>query len=302
MTLTMVHFQLTLDCNLNCPFCSQRHHQVPPDAMRTGDWLRLIDELAGMQPRPTLVLWGGEPLAYPGFDEVARHAVNAGLELELITNGTMIDRYSDLLKNEFARIYVSIDAPEAIHDRFRGKGVFRKTAQNLSLLRGGHAELIMMTLLLPETMQHAAKVSFGLPVDRVILHQQIGGNAVYRAQLAVMLNTLRHSKFPLPVEFQPHGTAAACCEPRRHLHVRADGETGFCTDYTHYTLGNVRDHTLQEIFHGERSAEYRRRIAAGEFPCCNSCSWRNTPETIFHFSHNNKLQTKKQGVYNEKVL
>ena len=156
----------------------------------------------------------------------------------------------------------------------------------------------MMSVLAPENMESMDGMPFGLPVHRVILHELIYLNdeecrglphAVtwrwrcnamggYPQRLAQAIGRLKHRRFPVPVEFQPHFAGGAVCrEPYRHLHVCVDGETSFCTDFTHASLGSVRTQGVREIFEGARAEAFRRD---GNQPFCSHCSWKNTADTI----------------------
>ena len=297
--LKMLHLQLTRNCNLHCRFCGQDH--TPVRELESSDWLGILEQLREYAPGTVLVLWGGEPLLSPSFREVVLAAIRMGFPLEIITNGTRIDRHADLLREHFRRIYVSVDGPEKMHDSIRGQGVFAHVKANLEQLRGGRAERIMMSVMAPENLHCFGELPFGLPVDRVILHEMIylteaecagkgeafarkwrlNADPDYPERLKETVEGLRKQKFPLPVEFQPHFPSGQCREPFRHLHIGSDGETSFCTDFTHYTLGNVRRQTLKEIFEGEAAERFRQH---GNQPFCSHCSWKNTEETIIKIS------------------
>ena len=75
--LEMIHLQLTRQCNLNCWFCGQRKNSALRDgkesmALKTEEWLGIVNELdAAAGKKPSVMLWGGEPLMSPCFDEIA---------------------------------------------------------------------------------------------------------------------------------------------------------------------------------------------------------------------------------------
>ncbi len=95
--------------------------------MGLADWKRLVDELADHHI-PSVLLRGGEPFLYPGIIELLEYIHNKGLFISIDTNGTMIKKYAD----DIARIgnihlTISLDGPEAAHDRVRGiKGTFQR--------------------------------------------------------------------------------------------------------------------------------------------------------------------------------
>ena len=295
----MLHLQLSRKCNLHCRFCGQ-HHTDPEGAMRLSDWIDVLKQLREYAPGSTVVLWGGEPLLYPHFREVSQFAAKQGFPLEIITNGTMISRHADLLRTLFKKIYISVDGPEKVHDAIRGPGVFAKVNAGLEQVKGGNAERIMMSVLAPENLDSFESLPFGLPVDRVILHEMIyltdaecrelpssvaekwHGNDCpdYPSRLRTTIEKLKQREYPVPVEFQPHFEGGNCREPYCHLHIGSDGETSFCTDFTNYSLGNVKQQTLKNIFEGENAKQFRQN---GNSPFCSHCSWKNTRESIVTF-------------------
>ena len=299
MQLNHCHLQLTQACNLNCHFCGQNH--VAAGELTAAEWFDLLAQMAELPVLPKLTVWGGEPLLSPIFPAVAEKAAAMGFSMELITNGTLLDRYSSLIKNNFRRVCVSVDGPEDIHDAIRGKGVFRKLSRNLPLISGGNATVEMMGVLAPETLATVSQAPYGLPVDGIIFHELIymtadeaGSDAAawennyskdYPAKLAATVRELRNVEFPVPAQFQPHGTGNICQQIYTHLHIGSTGETSFCTDFTGYTLGNVRERSLLDIFNGEAANVQRKKVEAGTFPCCRHCSWCNTAADIIKFEN-----------------
>lgn len=188
-----------------------------------------------------------------------------------------------------------------IHDSIRGQGTFAKVKEHTVLLRqNGKAELIMMSVMAPRSLPYFSKVPFGLEFDRAILHKMIylteeecrllpkgsferwHRNEVdsYEKELSHTLKELEEIVFPIPVEFQKHNTDCICREPYRHLHINSRGEASFCTDFNHYSLGNITKHSWQEIFEGEKAQDFRKK---GNAPFCAHCSWKNTQESILKF-------------------
>jgi radical SAM protein with 4Fe4S-binding SPASM domain len=65
---------------------------------------------------------------------------------------------------------------------------------------------------------------------------------------------------------------SACLMPFRHLQIQHDGNVHFCVDFNDFTLGNIRDSSITELFHNERARRFR-----AEGPACNAlcarCPW-----------------------------
>ena len=102
-------FVLTNLCNLKCDFCFQGK-KPKDDAMTSGDWINL----AGQLPEyARVVMTGGEPLIFKGFEEVFRE-VAGKLECSVISNGTLLNKETtDLMLSypNFKSFSVSIDDP-----------------------------------------------------------------------------------------------------------------------------------------------------------------------------------------------
>jgi MoaA/NifB/PqqE/SkfB family radical SAM enzyme len=78
--------ELTGRCQLNCVHCyadsgpTQNH-----GTMTAQDWLRAIDQAAGHGVGRVCMI-GGEPTAHPAFAELLKHALAAGIHVEVFTN------------------------------------------------------------------------------------------------------------------------------------------------------------------------------------------------------------------------
>lgn len=313
--LELVHFQITRNCNLRCWFCGQWGKRGffkdgSGKTMEYDDWLRLAQELSALPRKPDIILWGGEPLVCPDFDRLARTLHDMGFRLGMVTNGTLLDRHLETVRACFAQIYVSLDGPEAIHDSIRGKGVFRKVAENLRLIRDGKAKISINTVLTPalmEDLRGALEAFAALKPDEVLLQEMIGlrgsemeaysrwleesfgqkASEIYSWESCPSQDPRRREKIdavvaerkdPFRVAYLPHGAACGkqCDSALRHAHVTWKGSVCFCTDFYDFSAGNVLEMPLLEILKGEMAERYRWEIAAGNNPACDHCSWRGS--------------------------
>ena len=86
-----VYLHLTMQCNLSCEYCylsdtlNGEHLTLPIEK-----WKDALDRLhsAGMQG---INITGGEALLYDDILELVSHAKSLGLQISLLTNGTLID-------------------------------------------------------------------------------------------------------------------------------------------------------------------------------------------------------------------
>jgi MoaA/NifB/PqqE/SkfB family radical SAM enzyme len=101
-----------------------------------------------------ILIGGGEPLVHRSIGRVITTLSDGGVQLGMVTNGTLIDRHLDVLADRMSWIRVSVDAATRnVYDRFRPSGraesVFPKVVANLEKLarvkrgRLGYSFLLM---------------------------------------------------------------------------------------------------------------------------------------------------------------
>lgn len=123
-------WEFTLACNLNCIHCGSSAGGRRGDELSAGEAVSLCHDLKRTGCLG-IALMGGEPLLRPDFWQIARLIRELGMELSVITNGTIAggDTFSRLRELAPRALAVSIDAADPeIHDRIRGqKGAWAKT-------------------------------------------------------------------------------------------------------------------------------------------------------------------------------
>ena len=162
----VISWNLTKACNLLCDHCYLLADNVQPsdqedailpgstlsqdtldfnqvqcgtgsaaDELDTDTALKIIDEIAELNPNLILILTGGEPLLRKDLFDLSRHAAGKGMMVLLGTNACLIDdeMAKKLKDNGFSGIGISLDSvhPE-IHDSIRGaKGSWEKAVEGM---------------------------------------------------------------------------------------------------------------------------------------------------------------------------
>jgi len=119
------HWEITKNCNLKCLHCiiggrSSRE-------LTTQESLNVISRIVQFGGKK-LRLTGGEPLMRKDLGLIIQEARAFGLDLDLITNGTMLN--DDFLRKygrHFKHMAISIDGQKQTHDYIRGKGSHKKS-------------------------------------------------------------------------------------------------------------------------------------------------------------------------------
>lgn len=139
-----IRIQLTKKCNLRCKHCFQwsnngyyKNNSSQPDTETNLSFellQKLILQTASL--KPSIYLWGGEPLMYIEWDSLISLLSKDTRQKIISTNGTFIDeKIESLIKiSENLDVVFSIDGLMDEHDFLRGKGVFNRVISNIKLL------------------------------------------------------------------------------------------------------------------------------------------------------------------------
>ena len=157
---------LTNRCNLACKMCSQygqNYKENAPKELDICDWENFFAEISDTNPKPKIILIGGEPLLYKDFKGIIELLRKYELTVHIVTNGTLLDKYADILSTVDATITISLDALNEKHDEIRGKkGTFDKVISNIKLInkmqeQGAKVKLLLNTVILPDNVDDLAK-------------------------------------------------------------------------------------------------------------------------------------------------
>jgi len=145
---------LTNRCNFRCTYC-----EIPlqhRDEMSTAEWFGAIDELhAGGLGRASII--GGEPLLRKDAGQIVDHLKRRGIHASMNTNGWLVAERIDELRN-LDLVCVTLDGPEAIHDRQRHPGSYARVLRAIEALRRRNIPTVTMTVVTPDGIDHVEHV------------------------------------------------------------------------------------------------------------------------------------------------
>jgi radical SAM protein with 4Fe4S-binding SPASM domain len=112
--------EATLACNARCRHCGSNAGKPRARELDTAEMIGLVRDLGALGTR-SVTLSGGEPLVRSDWVEIAAAIRDAGMRLEMITNGLAVEAQAESIAGAgFFAVTLSVDGPEAIHDRLRG--------------------------------------------------------------------------------------------------------------------------------------------------------------------------------------
>ena len=311
--LRAVYMYLSGSCNLNC-----RHCWVDPTFVRegrtAGDFLpfgtveKVIAEAMPLGLR-TVKLTGGEPMMHPDFGRILGLLRDRELDVQLETNGTLVDRASArAIASSGRRMHtaVSIDGPTpGIHDGFRGvPGAFGDAVRGIGLLADEGLRPQMMVTLHGGNITHVAEmiglaerigcgsVKFGLVIgsgrasaaggdlsqtvpELLEVDRVLESDLIPAASIPVMLG--------LPMAFFSPArllrNEALKCTVLNILGVLPGGEAALCgigTSIPDLVYGNVAGASLESVWTGSPGlALLRRTLSDGLGGVCAGCLHRD---------------------------
>ena len=149
-----MRIHLTRLCNLACKHCYADSSPFVDtrDQMATEDWLRVIDDFAAAGGERILYT-GGEALTHPDCAMLLRRSRERGLHVTLFSNGVLIGRHLDLLKETVDQVQISIDGPDArTNDPIRGVGTFKRACDAVEMLLAAEIPVRVSMVVMEENI------------------------------------------------------------------------------------------------------------------------------------------------------
>ena len=291
-----IYIEPTNACNLRCIHC--HHHEVSPGRqaitrpfgmMEMEVYRKVIDEVAPLNCHVTLDLQG-EPTLHPKLIEMVTYAKGKNLFTSVLTNGTRLTKSlaQTFINLELDRIVFSFDGVDKeVFESVRARAKFEPTLRNvlnfikLNHEQGHHTHVCMSVILQERTAGHVEEYKryFNkLPIDNTfvsnLLNLSGGSGASDEIDMAALQQGPRQS-WPI------------CRVPWEDLSVNWDGEISACPlDYNVvYSIGNIKDSSLQEMWNNERMRQFRRAHLTKDYglveengALCGSCNCMWDPE------------------------
>src|SRR3972149_1802987 len=89
----LISWNITKRCNLKCNHCYLNASELEhgEDEQSTSDAMKVIDEIASVNPATILIFTGGDRLLRGDWRELTSYAAGKGFTVVMGTNGTLIE-------------------------------------------------------------------------------------------------------------------------------------------------------------------------------------------------------------------
>lgn len=280
------NIELTNRCPMRCVMCPRTNNMTREQGlMEFPVFKKVIDEYAAADPEwaASQFLWlhhFGESLVHPEFGKFVRYAVSRGVKVGLSANPIMFtgETSRELLTSGLSTLLASLDGhDDESFEKVRGvPDAYERSKANLM------AFLKLKTELRSPTRVVLSMIDFSRNAESIArlegFWRGVAGIDEFLRKPFVTWNgdAADVNRFAAPATPQSAvPRTVACSAPWGAASIAWDGRVvPCCYDYdAKYVLGNVKDHTLSEIWNGEPMRALRREFLSGSVtnPLCRDC-------------------------------
>jgi radical SAM protein with 4Fe4S-binding SPASM domain len=262
-------------CNLKCVMCPNKSLDRDKKGMMDLElFKKAIDEAKDFVHDINLH-HRGESLLHKGIYDMIKYAKDRGVVLKLHTNATCLDEFNtrNILESNLDYISFSFDGfDRETYEKYRAGARYDKTMKNilrfLQLKKNLQKNRPFTVLELIDyssyddsyalkNLSSFKKQFAGLPLDKILVKKphNFAGN--------VDIKTSEDDSVYSPCTFLWHS-----------LIIFWNGDVLPCTQDFHgqLSLGNLKDQSLSEIFHGEKMLSLRNKALTGSLQEIKPCS------------------------------
>lgn len=263
-----VYLEITNACNLDCPFCTYEKADSFIDIEDIDDYLKQIRKYCSYIYLHIL----GEPLLHPQFNRILDLLDNYDMHLQLVSNGTLLHKYPDLLIHKCIRkLSISlhsinnINVPDSYFETVE-KLIDSNTEVNIELR---FYDTDSLDGRLKGFLDHLHNKYNVTPTSRKSSYRIAEHVYIYHQDL-----------FRWPhIEDETISKIGYCHGGKDMIAINVSGDvTLCCLDPKGYNrIGNLKENSLDEILASGLYHEFLNNISRNRliFPLCQKCSYRS---------------------------
>lgn len=286
-----VTFELTNVCNYRCMMCPVAYTSKKRKELDFDLFKKSIDEISGYG---SLVRFIGyeEPFLYTRIKDAIKYVKGRGLLLHITTNGSLlneqlIDFIVDLGVDSMIFSFQGLTSEEYCIMRNTTNDVYGKVVRNIEMLyrkRKSDRPHMKITTTITGRDSAADKDEF---INMHLSHAdevQVTGftHFIHVDELFRQKEIWSKLKISRPRKI----SGDVCCfNPNYEIIIKNDGDVyPCCGAFTgDLGIGNIKDHTIFDIWHSEKASEVRKIVGGGnldDFQDCSVCPIKYEYEEI----------------------
>ncbi len=307
-------WELTMGCNLRCRHCGSSCKERLENEITDDEAMAIAEQIVELKPK-WVAFSGGEPLLRHNWGELAQFLTQNGVEVRLISNGTLItaDIARKMEKVGISIVSISVDGTEEIHDTVRGKGVHRKVIEAFGYLKDAGVNIGVNTTLMKDNVNILDEMyellrengvciwqlQPGIPEGRMSEHSKyvldvsdimkvidfsfeknlVDGPKIFLAETIGYYTTREVQSRMLAFNSAKPVVFKGCNAGICSLGILQNGDVVGCTSIRKpgFVEGNLLQRTLKDIWNDPNAFSWRRNMKVSDLgPKCQKCRYAET--------------------------
>jgi radical SAM protein with 4Fe4S-binding SPASM domain len=292
--LTNLHIEITSKCNERCVHCYIPHGNKLSD-IDPGLFYDILEQCKEMKLLH-LTLSGGEPMAHKNFNDFLNKCKEYNFSVNVLSNLTLLnDEIITVMKaNSLLGVQVSLYSMDSIiHDDItQMKGSFEKTKNAILQLIENDIPLQISCPIMKQNkncyedvLDWAKKHKIHFSSDYVIiarfdhttqnLQSRLSINEIKDLLSIRVANDISYLDQIIKESEKKKNIGVndnICSVCHSSLCIAENGNAYPCAGWQDYTVGNVKETPLKEIWDNSEQVQYLRGLRKKDFPKCIQCS------------------------------
>lgn len=262
-----VYLEITNSCNLNCPFCTNNKGNNFLSYEQVANYLEQIKPYSNYVYLHML----GEPLLHPNFNEILNKLDKLNLNLQLVTNGTLLYKFPDILEHSCLRkLSISI---HSVNNIDINDDYFKTIDQLINKNKHSNIELRFYDYdNLSDKLKHyldSLKEKYNFEITPKKNSYKLKENTyVYFEELFRWPN----------INDEIINDTGTCHGAIDMIGINSSSEVTICCldPYAYNTIGNLKKQTLKDILDSEKYKQYISDFKSHQIKSelCKRCSYR----------------------------
>lgn len=273
-----IYVEITNMCNLNCSFCSKTKRHLKH--MNISEFEEVCKKISKYTNLITLHV-KGEPLLHPNFEEILNVCYKHFLQVNITTNGTLIDRTLDIILKSRAIRQINFSLHSAEQNGISEKEYIEKIFNATDEIHNKTGIIISYRLW---NLENLEKNLVNLEILKMLGKHYKIENIVELAQKNnflecdknVFLNQDLEFEWP-DIEGKKLSDFGKCYGLRNQIAILSNGDVVPCCldSEGNILLGNIFKNSLEEILEFQKSKDIIKGFQSGRLveDLCKKCGY-----------------------------